>query len=190
MKENYIVKVASETAARVASEKAAEIAINVYERQKSRDARQRVDRRLRNTKLLLDNYRCFVAHVNNAVYDIEQAKEESAIFILDMMEQVDGVECMTIESIMRTTTRTAVIVSHIDSMLSVYKSMCENSEYAEDIRRYRIIKSLYIDAPPMSITDLSESESVVPRTIYRDRDIAFNRLAALFFGIDGMQKRR
>jgi flavin-dependent dehydrogenase len=184
----HIARIAGEAAAKVAAEKAAEVAIEVYERQKNKDAKRRIDRRLRNTKLLLNNYRSFVAHVDNAVYDIEQATEDSAIRILDMIESYDGAENMTIESIMRTTARTAVIISHIEQMLNIYRTMCEKSVNSEDIRRYRVIKSLYMDVTPMSINELSEAENVVAKTIYRDRNIAFERLAALFFGIDGMQK--
>lgn len=189
MKHEHIAKIASEAASRIAAEKAAAVAIEVYEKQKNKGLRQRIDRRLRNTKLLLNNYRVLVDHVQYAVYDIEQANVESAIGILDMMESYDGVESMTIESIKRSTARTAIIVSHITEMLQLYKVMCDKSNNPEDIRRYRVIKSLYIDETPMSIEQLSEAENVVKRTIYRDRDTAIERLAALFFGIDGMERR-
>jgi len=179
---------ASEAAAKVATEKAAEVAIDAYNRQKNKDAKQRIDRRLRNTRLLLKNYRVFVDHVQYAVYEIEHA-DESAIRILDMMESYDGQDDVTVESIKRSTARTAIIVSHITEMLQIYKVMCEQSANPEDIRRYRVIKSMYIDEAPMSISELAKQEFVAERTIYRDCDIAVERLAALFFGIDGMKKR-
>ena len=188
---NYdkIVKLASETAAK----EAANVAIEKWESEKRKQAKQRVDRRLRNTKLLLDNYRSFVAHVQHAVHDLASAGEESAIYILDMMDAYDGTESVAIESIKRTTARTAVIVAHIEQMLEVYKVMCEASKKHEDIRRYRVIFSLFIadcQEGNMSILDISEREQVDQRTIYRDRDIALERLSALFFGIDGMQKSK
>ena len=184
MKPEHIAKIAGEAAAKIAAEKA----IEMYEQQKVIEAEQRADRRLRNTKLLLKNYRSFVAHVNQSIYNTESANEESAALIIELMD-VQG-ESISVESIKRSTARTAIIVAHIENMLLIYKTMCNISDMPEDNRRYRIIHALYIDETPVNILDLAESESIVPRTIYRDRDIAVERLAALFFGIDGMQKAR
>lgn len=177
-------------AAEIAAREAARVAIEMWEKEKKKEVRNRVDRRLRNTKLLMDNYRSFVAHVRYAVFDSQSAYEESAIYILDMMDSSDGVDSVAIESIKRSTARTAVIVSHIDEMLKVYKLMCESSRKPEDLRRFRIISALYIDNDQLSILDIADAEHVDQRTVYRDRDIAFERLSALFFGIDGMERRR
>ncbi|MCL2856187.1 MAG: hypothetical protein FWE19_00485 [Oscillospiraceae bacterium] len=184
-----IVRIAGQAAATTAAKEAAKVAIEMWEERRKRETAQRADRRLRNTRLLLDNYRSFVAHVNYAVYEVVPTKE-SAIYILDLMEVYDDMDSMVIESIKRTTARTAVIVSHIDEMLKIYRVMCETSKKPEDIRRFRIIRALYIEDEEMSIQALSEQESVDIRTVYRDRDIALERLAALFFGIDGMNRRR
>jgi len=188
---NYeqLIKDAGEAAAKEAAKVASRVAIETWEKERKKEARQRVDRRLRNTKLLLDNYRSFAAHIRCAVFEASLLDDESAIHILDMMDAYD-VEYVAIESIKRSTVRTAVIVAHIEEMLGVYRAMCERSSKSEDIRRYRIIKTLYIEECQMSILDIAEQEKVDQRTVYRDRDVAFERLAALFFGIDGMQKRR
>lgn len=193
--EEQIARIAGEAArvaATVAAQEAAKVAIEMWEAEKQKQIEKRADRRLRNTRLLLDNYRSFAAHIRYAVYDVCES-EDSAIYILDLMDSYDGMDSVVIESIKRTTARTAVIVAHIDEMLRVYKIMCESSKKPEDIRRYRIINSLYIEDgvdTQMSIQDLAEQEHVDQRTVYRDRDTAQERLAALFFGIDGMRRLR
>lgn len=193
MKSNeHITRIASETAARVATKEAAkiaaEIAIETYKAEQSKDAKKRSDWRLRNTKLLLKNYRSFVAHVENAVYDADKVTDESALTILDMVGSYSGSSSASIESIMRSTARTSVIVAHIKEMLNIYGAMCKISGNSEEMRRHRVIYLLFIDVNQMSISEIAEAENVVERTIYRDCDIAFERLAALFFGIDGLQK--
>ena len=190
MKNEHIARIAGEAAAKVAAEIAIEIAIEVYEKQRNREFENRSDRRLRNTKLLLDNYRALADHVRYAVYDIERAEAESVTAILDMMEHRPHDDSLTIESIKRTTARTAIIVEHIAAMVQVYRVVCESSVIPEDLRRYKVISSLYIDPHPLSVEELAESEYVSTRTIYRDRDIAVERLAALLFGLDGLQKSR
>lgn len=187
--EEHIARIAGEAAAKVAAQEAAKVAIEMWEKEKQKQVKQRADRRLHNTRLLLDNYRSFAAHVRYAVYGIQDTDEESAIYILDMMDSYDGMDSVVIESIKRSTARTAVIVAHIDEMLKIYKVMCEGSRKTEDMRRYRIIYFLYVDDSQMSIQDLAEQEHVDQRTVYRDVNIAQERLAALFFGIDGMQRR-
>ena len=184
--QDQIVRLASETAAR----EAVRITHELWELEKKKEVKRRVDRRLRNTKLLLDNYRSFVAHVRFAVYGKDDIGEESAIYLLDMIDVYDGMDNVAIESIKRSSARTAIIVAHIEEMLGVYKAMCEASGKPEVLRRYRIINALYVEDEQVSIQDIAEREFVDQRTVYRDRDVAFERLAALFFGIDGMQNRR
>ncbi len=51
-----------------------------------------------------------------------------------------------------------------------------------------VINGLYIKEPPMTVKELANDNFVTERTIYRDIDIASERIAALIFGIDGIKK--
>ena len=55
----------------IAAEVGARTALDRFEAERQREAKELMDSRLRNTKLLLRNYRLFKAHVENAVYDPE-----------------------------------------------------------------------------------------------------------------------
>jgi len=179
-----------DTVVEIAAREAARVAIEMWEKERHKETARRADRRLRNTKLLLTNYRSFSAHVRHAVSDINDIEEDSAIYILDMMDTYIDMNNVVIESIKRTASRTAVIVAHIDQMLDIYKKMCESSKRTEDIRRYFVIHSLYVNSNQMSILEIAEHENVDQRTVYRDLEIALDRLAALFFGIDGVRNQR
>lgn len=80
-----------------------------------------------------------------------------------------------------------MILDHVDTMLGVYKKQCENSVDPEESRRYRVIEGMYLTEKPKTVAELAEEEHVTERTIFRDRDIAYKRLAILFFGIDGVR---
>ena len=56
-------------------------AMEYLEEEKKAQRKGRYDRRLRNTRLLLKNYRAFKGHAQDAVFNAKQAKE-SAIDIL------------------------------------------------------------------------------------------------------------
>lgn len=178
-----IIRLAAETGARVAME--------TLEKERQHSQREMADRRLRNTKLLLRNYRIFRAHVENAVYEAEI--EESPQEILEdlMLPGRDG--NVFVESIKKSVARTATIVRHMELMMQLYHSFCVTTGSAEDERRWRIVDELYIrdlgGERPRSVAELAKEEGVVERTIYKDIDAACERIAAFMFGVDGVKRK-
>ena len=181
--EAQIVQMAAEAGARAAMER--------VEAERQQDLRDRVDRRLRNTKLLLRNYRLFKAHVDHAVWESEEEDESPAEILEDLMMPGKN-NSLIVDSIKRSATRTAVIVRHMETMMQLYQAFCSTSGAEDDLRRWRVINSLYISDQKMSVPELAAEEKVVVRTIYKDIDAACERISALMFGIDGIStnKRR
>lgn len=176
---DHIIKLAAEIGAKTA--------LKAFDEEISRAKNERVDRRLRNTKLLLRNYRMFKAHAENAVYDAQDL-DESAYDIIDLMSDRWQDSEVFVESIKQSVARTVTIVAHVDTMLGLYESYCVNSGNQEEVRRWEVIKALYIDEPAAGVRQLARQFNVTERTIYRDIDIACERIAALIFGIDGVKK--
>ena len=88
-----------------------------------RAEKERIDRRLHNTELLLRNYRTLKASCENAVYESRDSKREEVTEILeDIMEMKD--DKVIVESIKASAKRTALMVQHIDKMLDVYRIYC------------------------------------------------------------------
>lgn len=79
--------------------------------------KEKIDRRLHNTDLLLRNYRTLKASYENAVY---KSKEGEVTEVLeDIMTMKD--DKVIVESIKTSAKRTAIMVQHIDKMLDVYR---------------------------------------------------------------------
>lgn len=172
---------------KLAAEVGAKAALETMEKERQRDRTEMADRKLRNTKLLLRNYRLFRAHVKNAVYEVGNCESAGDILADLMMPGRDGT--LFVESIKKSVARTATIVLHIETMIDLYKTYCYASGTVEDERRWRIIDAHYISGEKqIKISDLAETEGVVERTIYKDIDIACERIAALMFGIDGLKR--
>jgi hypothetical protein len=178
------------------SERAASIGaragIEAFERAKRVANRDLTDRRLRNVKLLLRNYRAFKDHVDHAVAESSLDDiNESALEILELMSDRASDGVVFVDSIKRSIARTRTIVEHIDVMLDLYKLYCERSPKPEEMRAYRCIYKLYLDRDTIPVPtpdEVAEEEGIDVRTLYRDIDRASERLAALIFGIDGMKK--
>ncbi len=177
--QEQIVMLAAEAGARAALER-----IEI-ERQQSR--KEMVDRRLRNTKLLLRNYRLFKAHVENAVY--EAITDESPQAILEDLMMPGRDNTLFVESIKESAARTATIVEHMETMMQIYHAYCMTTGAEDDMRRWRVVYGLYIADRRQTVAELAEQEGVVERTVYKDVDAACEKIAALMFGIDGVKRK-
>ena len=103
----------------------AKAGIDRYEAElKDRQKKYR-DKRYHNTKLLLRNYRMLQINAENSVFGRSQM-EESAADILDNMMNMYNDEVI-VESIKTSATRTAIIVSHVKTMIRMYQICCEQS---------------------------------------------------------------
>ena len=171
----------------LAADVGAKAALDRIEQERQQDRREMADRRLRNTKLLLRNYRLFKAHVENAVY--EKVCDESPQDILEDLMMPGRDNTLFVESIKKSAARTAIIVEHMETMMRIYQAYCVTSGADDDLRRWRVVNGLYINDPRQSVAELAKAEGVVERTIYKDVDSACEKIAALMFGIDGLKRR-
>ncbi|MDD6966385.1 MAG: hypothetical protein PUK18_02625 [Firmicutes bacterium] len=172
-----------EAIASIAGKAGAKAAAEFIAQERKREKESRYDRRLGNTKLLLENYRMFKEHCSRAVFDSSQL-DENAIDILDLMWGRDG--DVFVESIKKSAQRTQIILRHIDEMLDAYAGLCKLSGREEEMRRMRAVLALYIENPGKTIQEISELEKVNTSTIYRDIAIATEKLTGLIFGLDGL----
>ncbi|WP_206458685.1 HTH domain-containing protein [Anaerovorax sp. IOR16] len=172
---------------KMAAEAGAKAALETLEMERNKSIKGRHDRRLRNTKLLLKNYRVFKKHRDNAVYRASQM-DESAIDILDLMWDPHNSQEMKVESIKKSAVRTSIIMEHIDEMVGIYKVICSNSGKAEIERKYRVLYAMYIADEPTTAEKIAKSENIDTRTVYKDIDAACDKMAALIFGVDWLTK--
>lgn len=112
--------------------------------------------------------------------------EESALDILESMMAIYDNEII-IESIKRSATRTAVIVSHIETMFGLYEVYCDKSRTREiDMRRYEVIWDMYMAEEVLSVEEISKKQNISIRNVYKDVKTATEKLSALIFGVDGL----
>jgi len=161
-------------------------ALKMFGQEQKKEQGKRADRRLRNTKLLLRNYHMLKEHAVNSVFGRTQM-EESAIDILESMMSMYDNEVI-IESIKRSATRTAVIVSHIEIMFGLYEAYCGNAPNQEiEMRRYEVVWDMYMADNTLSAKEIADKQNISTRNVYEDIKVATERLSALIFGVDGLK---
>ena len=115
--------------------------------------------------------------------------EESALDILESMMTIYDNEVI-IESIKRSATRTAVIVSHIETMFGLYEVYCDKSQHRDiDMRRYEVIWDMYMAQFTLTAKEIAVKQHISKDTVYSDLRIATEKLTALIFGVDGLNVR-
>lgn len=154
--------------------------------EKRTQKKSRYDRRLRNTRLLLKNYRAFKLHATGAVFDGKQVKE-NAVDILDGLDDFSFDDGLYIESIKKSQQRTLIILRHIDEMLKYYRIACEQSGKEEEMRCYRIIMATYITDERKTAEEVATVENVEKRTVYKNITMAVKTLSSLIFGVDSIR---
>lgn len=163
--------------------------IKAYHREAEDQRKKAMDKRLRNTKLLLKNFRELEAHSNNAVFELSKVQDGDMFDILDLMTKDSSDLDMQVESIKTSVGRTKLMVEHVREMLKIYQIACERSDKPEDMRRYRTIERLYIADEPWTAQQIADDEGIDISTVYKDQNEAVRRLTALIFGIDGVSRQ-
>lgn len=178
-----------EAIVRLASETAVESYRNELERQQEQDGKARRERHHRvvnSAKMLLKNYRRFKKMTVSSVYGKDTSTNETLVELLELMQGIYRSGELEVVSIKDRVARTELMIEHIDAMLEVYKKDCNRSP--EGQRRYRVIYWMYLsEDESKTAEDIAEIENVVVRTVFRDIKTAYEELAVLFFGIDGVR---
>ena len=178
-----------EAIVRLASETAVESYRKELERQQEQDGKARRERHHRvvnSAKMLLKNYRRFKKMTVSSVYGKDTSTNETLVELLELMQGIYRSGELEVVSIKDRVARTELMIEHIDAMLDVYKKDCNRSP--EGQRRYRVIYWMYLsEDESKSAEDIAEMENVVVRTVFRDIKTAYEELAVLFFGIDGVR---
>ena len=158
--------------------------VETHNEEIEKERKRQYNKKLRNTKLLLKNYRQIVNHSKNAIFEAAQIEDEVFSDVLEAMGSSGGE--YYIKSIRASAIRTRLMIEHINAMLEIYRKYCEQSDSVEDIRRLKVIDGLYIKEPAQTAKQIAEAENVDIRTIYRDVNIAIEKITFLLFGIDGL----
>ena len=178
-----------EAIVRLASETAVESYRKELERQQEQDGKARRERHHRvvnSAKMLLKNYRRFKKMTVSIVYGKDTSTNETLVELLELMQGIYRSGELEVVSIKDRVARTELMIEHIDAMLEVYKKDCNRSP--EGQRRYRVIYWMYLsEDESKTAEDIAEMENVVVRTVFRDIKTAYEELAVLFFGIDGVR---
>lgn len=167
------------------------VAVKQINVEKERKIKEKYDRKIRDTKLLLSNYRKFKNHIKETTYTEEQLDTATVSEILDklyILEDDEKDDLTIVQSILKSKKRTEIILSHIDTILIGYMEKANQTKDTEMKRRATVIDRIYInDKKVKTYEDIAEELSISTSTLKRDKNRAISEIAVLMFGIDGIR---
>lgn len=150
----------------------------VLEKERDETAEKERDDRLRNTKLLLQNYRSFKVYAKKIKLDAtDECKEIDVTDLLVFGEDL-------VKTIRQSSQRTIVMVQHIDHALSTLEHLYGMEKHPGTRRQFDILHARYVKG--MKIDEISEENGINNRNVYKSLDAATERLAVLLFGVYGI----
>ncbi len=156
------------------------VAVEEYKRESVRARQELLDKRLHNTRMLMEKYRMLTKYSVDAVYSASQVEDDYTFE--ELVKVMQGrADRLTVESIRENAVRARIMLKHIDRMLDYYREYCASNSKPESMRKWDIINHLYIQDEAKSIEELAKMYLVDERTIYRYRNTALKELSGLFF---------
>jgi hypothetical protein len=123
---------------------------------------EEIEARYQDVQLLMQNYRKLKAYYANC--------PDSSL---------------DVSSIYRMHTKTGLMMSHVDKMLTTYEAMCAAAT-PEDERRWEALYLRYIGDERLNADEIATRLNVDKRTVYRDLGKAMEDMAVLLFGIEAI----
>lgn len=147
------------------------------------------DTRIKNTRLLLKNYRNFVKACKQATFTEKELETATVEEVLDKLFCESYDEVTVVQSILTSKKRTEIILTHVKRIINFYLFEADQSKNEEKWRKAHILNDLYVVGKyKPKIYSLSEKYHISERQIRRDANSAIEEIAVLMFGIDGIRK--
>lgn len=129
---------------------------------------------LRNTQKLMENYNRIVQSVQEGVAELSDLTDEP-------IEGLDSDEALFVESILKSKTRSVVMLAHVDKCLGLLESEMEQLGTPE---KYLAYKYFYLDG--MQHESIGEVYGCTDRTSQRWIRELDNILSVYLFGVDAV----
>ncbi|QOY37057.2 hypothetical protein AWH56_005290 [Anaerobacillus isosaccharinicus] len=165
----------------IITETAVRTALEHLEKQKQEDEKKKYDRRLRNIKLLLRNYRSLVIHCEKLREDFLKF-EDTSIQDLD----IETINVETIEAIKKSKSQSLAMIYFVRGKLEAYKHSCNSEE-----KKYlRVLEMMYLTDKKYTIKEIADIEHIDRTTVNRYLNRAISELPVIFFGVDAIKFER
>ncbi|WP_416149412.1 hypothetical protein ACM26V_24740 [Salipaludibacillus sp. HK11] len=160
------------------SQTASQEAIKAYRQDEAKRQIEKQDQRLRNIKLLLQNYRSLSMHCENLKLDLVEFGDTS-IHDLDL----DEINLESVESIKKSKKESLAMILFIKGKMDAYRRSCTSDE----LKYFRVLEKKYLTDHKYTTREIAEFENIEERTVRRYLEKAVTDLPVIFFGVKAIK---
>ena len=157
-----------------------EMKTNTFENIKKRE-----DRRLHNTRMLLENYRLLTLREDRS--KLIKSKSKPLDILEDIEALMDNKFESVLESVKRSEERTNAMIQYINDTLKLYKVYAKSSKLPEDWRRYTVMYLFYISKVRHTNEEIAVKLHLDVRSIQRDKTTAIQIFSRFMWGVDNFK---
>lgn len=136
------------------------------------------EKKLRNTKLILENYRYLEDHVNVGLPKLD-TEDEATVAMMPKWE-------LSVYALIGYQSRSKLMIKYIDLVLDQYEEECKRSNDEMQKRRYRVVRALFLNRKTINRDRCAELFNIDHRTVNRDVQAAVHDLSILLWGADAI----
>ena len=173
--------------ATIAAQEGAAKGIEAYKAEQETSRLEKLEKARYCSKTLLIHYRRLKRMKDTAVTDAESVTDPTLSEIFEMLLEKVRKEEFDLTSTSRMKIVTGMLMNHVDVQLENYRKECEKSDIPEVGRRYRVVEMMYLIEKPLKAEAVAEEECIDKSNVYRTLEKAYDDLAVLFFGIEGLK---
>ena len=171
----------------IAAQEGAEKGVAAYKKEQEAAKKEYAEMVKNSAKTLIIHYRRLKKMKDTSVCDADTVTDPTLAEIFDkILDQVRKEE-FNLTFTNKNRIITGMIMNHVDVQLENYKKECAKSRVPEIARRYRVVEMLYLREKPMKVDEVADAEMIDKSNVYRTLEKAYEDLAVLFFGVEGLK---
>lgn len=171
----------------IAAQEGAEKGVAAYKKEQEAAKLEYAEMVKNSAKTLIIHYRRLKKMKDTSVHDTETVTDPTLAEIFERMLNQVRKEEFNLTSTNKNRIITGMIMNHVDVQLDNYRKECDKSRVPEISRRYRVVEMLYLREKPMKIDEVADAEMIDKSNVYRTLEKAYEDLAVLFFGVEGLK---
>lgn len=160
--------------------------VAAYRREQEESQEEMAEKVKNSAKTIIIHYRQLKKMKKTSVCDAESVTDPTLKEILEGIAGRVRKDEFNLTSTSRNKIVTGMLMNHVDVQLENYKRECKKSKVPDIGRRYTVVEMMFLREEPLKAEEVAEEMSIDKSSVYRTLEKAYDDLAVLFFGIEGI----
>lgn len=160
--------------------------VAAYRREQEESQEEMAEKVKNSAKTIIIHYRQLKKMRKTSVCDADTVTDPTLKEILEGIAGRVRRDEFNLTSTSRNKIVTGMLMNHVDVQLENYKRECRKSKVPDIGRRYAVVEMMFLREEPLKAEEVAEEMSIDKSSVYRTLEKAYDDLAVLFFGIEGI----